>query len=194
MIPIRLPAGIALALVIVAGCAGPTGPASFDPAQPCNGAPEQRMAGAFPELEAILPAALDGVAPTSRASGRFCSADTLGKLYDDGFHEVRYGAATWDRGSGKGVSLVVYEADGLTADAVYDSFLAGAQANSKTHDLTTREMTVGGTTARRFDFLNGDSSFQRVVVWPGDRAGRVRVLLAADQLDSEIQAAADAFR
>lgn len=184
---------MALALVLLAGCAGPSAPASFDPAEPCNGAAEQQMAGAYPDLEATLPTALEGVAPTGRGSGRYCSADTLGKLFDGGIREVRFGAATWDRGSGKGLSLVMYEAAGLTVQAVYDSFLAGAQANSKTHDLATKEMTVAGGTALRFDFLNGDSSFQRVVVWSGDRSGRVRILLAADQLDSEIQTAADAF-
>jgi outer membrane murein-binding lipoprotein Lpp len=194
VIPVRQAAAVALALVALAGCAGPSVPASFDPAEPCNGAPEQQMAGAYPDLEATVPTALDGVAPTGRGSGRYCSAETLGKLFDAGIGEVRFGAATWDRGSGKGLSLVMYEAAGLTAQAVYDSFLAGAQANAKTHDLSTKAMTVAGLPALRFDFLNGDSSFQRVVVWPGDRSGRVRILLAADQLDSEIQAAADAFR
>jgi hypothetical protein len=186
-------AAMALALVVLAGCGGPSAAASFDPAAACGGAAEQQMAGAYPDLEAALPPALDGVDPSLRGSGRYCSADTLGSLFDAGIHEVHFGAATWDRGSGKGLSLVLYEAPGLTTQAVYDSFLAGAQANSKTHDLATREMTVAGRQVLRFDFLNGDSSFQRVVVWPGDASGRVRILLAADQLDSQIQAAADAF-
>jgi hypothetical protein len=44
------------------------------------------------------------------------------------------------------------------------------------------------------DFLNGDSSFQAVIVWPGVGPGRVRVALSADLVNDEIQAALDAFR
>ncbi len=87
----------------------------------------------------------------------------------------------------------MFEAAGLTDQAVYESYLAGAQANSKIHDLTTTEPTIGGAPGHRLDFLNGDSSFQRILVWPGDRPGRVRVILAADTVDGDINAAADAF-
>jgi len=194
MPPLRLAWLAALTFVLAVGCAGPTAPASFDPAQPCNGADEQRMAGAYPELERAVPAALAGQAASNLESGRYCSPTTLGKLADAGITEARYGAATWDHGGGKAVSLVMFEAVGLTDQVVYDSYLAGAQANSKIHNLNTSTPTIAGQPAHRMDFLNGDSSFQRILIWPGDRPGRVRVLLAADLVDAEIQAAADAFR
>ena len=184
---------IALALVALAGCSGPTAPASFDPAQACAGADEQRMAGAYPDLEATVPAQLAGVAPTVRESGRYCSSATLGTLADAGFSEVHYGAGTWDRGSGKAVSLVTFEAAGLGTDAVFQSYLAAAQANSKVHDIAQSTPTLAGQPGHRIDYINGDSSFQRILVWPGDGDGRVRVLLAADLLDVDIQAAVDAF-
>ncbi len=180
-------------MVTLVGCSDASAPASFDPAQPCAGADEQRMAGAYPDLEATIPTQLAGVAATTRESGRYCSATTLGTLADAGIDELHYGAGTWDRGSGKGVSLVTLEAAGLDAQAVYQSYLAGAQGNSKIHDITPTQPTLGGKPGYRIDFLNGDSSFQRILVWPGDRDGRVRVILAADLLDAEIQAAVDAF-
>ena len=152
------------------------------------------MAGAYPELEAAVPTVLSGVAATQRESGRYCSAETLGSLAAAGISEARYGAATWDRGGAKAISLVVLEADGLTAKAVFDSYVKGAVANGKIHDLSTSDLTIAGMAGHRMDFLNGDSSFQRILVWPGDRTGRVRVILAADQVDAEIQAAVDAFR
>ncbi len=192
LFPVRA-AIAALALVTLVGCSDAAAPASFDPSQPCAGADEQRMAGAYPDLEATIPTQLAGVAATTRESGRYCSATTLGTLVAAGIDELHYGAGTWDRGSGKAVSLVTLEAAGLDAKAVFDSYLAGAQDNSKVHDITPSQPTLGGKPGYRIDFLNGDSSFQRVLVWPDDRAGRVRVILAADLLDAEIQAAVDAF-
>lgn len=152
------------------------------------------MTGAYPDLEATVPSTLAGEPATVRESGRYCSADTLGTLVDAGIDEVHFGAATWDRGSGKALSLVTFEAVGLTDQAVFGSYVAGAAANDKIHDLATSAPTLGGGPGHRLDFLNGDSSFQRILVWPGDRAGRVRVVLAADLLDVDIQAAVDAFR
>jgi len=183
----------ALALVTLVACSDAAVPASFDPTRPCDGADEQRMAGAYPDLEATIPTQLTGVAATTRESGRYCSAATLGTLADAGIDELHFGAGTWDRGSGKGVSLVTLEATGLDAQAVYESYLAGAQNNAKVHDITPTQPILGGKPGYRIDFLNGDSSFQRILVWPGDRDGRVRVVLAADLLDAEIQAAVDAF-
>ncbi len=111
-----------------------------------------------------------------------------------GSRETHFGAGTWDRGGGKAISLVTFEAAGLTADALYESYLAGAVGNTKIHDLETSTPTLGGSPGHRLAFLNGDSSFQRILVWPGDRPGQVKVILAADLVDSDIQAAVDAFR
>ncbi len=185
---------VVLAATVLAGCSGPASPASFDPSQACAGADEQRMAGAYPDLEATTPPELAGAPPTVRESGRYCSPNTLGTLADAGFAEVRFGAGTWDRGGGKAISLVTLEAAGLGTDAVFGSYLAGAQKNSKVHDISPSQPTLGGKPGYRIDYINGDSSFQRILVWPGDRAGQVKVILAADLLDVDIQAAVDAFQ
>lgn len=190
----RLLAVAALALALLAACSAPAAVASFDPSQPCGGADAQHMPGAYPELEQTIPTSLGGEPATQRESGRYCSAATLGPLVEAGIAEARFGAATWDRGGGKAISLVTFEAPGLTADGLYQSYLAGAVGNTKIHDLETSTPTLGGSPGHRLAFLNGDSSFQRILVWPGDRTGQVKVILAADLVDSDIQAAVDAFR
>ncbi|MGZ8528036.1 MAG: hypothetical protein ACXWWR_04505 [Candidatus Limnocylindrales bacterium] len=193
MTRLRWAAACAVVLLVLTACSAPAAPPSFDPGQPCAGAAEQKMAGAYPDLEATVPSTLAGEEATVRESGRYCSADTLGKLVEAGIGEVHFGAATWDRGSGKALSLVTFEATGLTDQAIFDSYVAGATANAKIHDLATSAPTLGDGPGHRLDFLNGDSSFQRILVWPGDGIGRVRVVLAADLLDVDIQAAVDAF-
>jgi hypothetical protein len=190
----RLAVAFAAGLLVVAACSGGTAaPPSFDPSAPCAGADEQVMAGAYPNLETVLPAALAGVVPTNRESGRYCSRTTLGALVDKGIVEAHFGAVTWDRGGGKAISLVLFEANGLTADALFESYQNAAAANSKIHDLRASTLTINGLAARRIDFLNGDSSFQAVIVWSGDGPGRVRVALSADLTTDEVQAALDAF-
>jgi hypothetical protein len=194
VIRVRLLLAATVVLLAASGCAGAAARPSFDPSAPCAGAAEQRMAGAYPALEAAVPSTFAGKPATSRESGRYCSSDTLGTLVDAGIHEAHFGAGTWDLGSGKALSLVMFEASGLTAQNVFDSFVAAASVNAKVHDPTISQPTIGGQPGHRLDYLNGDSSFQRIVVWPGDGDGRVRVLLAADLLDVEISGAAEAFR
>jgi hypothetical protein len=193
MIPRRLVALVAAALVTAAACVGAATPTSFDPAAPCAGVDEQRMAGAFPELEKTVPGTIAGVPPSVLESGRYCSKASLGGLAEAGIGEARFGAGTWDHGGGKAVSLVTFEAEGLTARTMFESYLAGARADSAhVHDIVQKDLQVGDLVGYRLDFLNGES-FQRILVWPGPGDGQVRVTLAADLTDVEIQAALDAF-
>ena len=150
------------------------------------------MSGAYPELEALVPVDLAGATPSTHDSGRLCSRASLGALADAGVTEMHFGGGTWDRGGGKGISLVTFEASGLTAKALFDSYVAGARANSQNHDIRTSEPTIAGVSGYRMDLLSGES-FETLVVWPADRGGRVRVVLSADQTDADIQAAIGAF-
>ena len=52
--------------------------ASFDPAAPCPA--EGQQPGAYPDLEALLPATHEGKAPDSVDSGRLCTDANLGTL------------------------------------------------------------------------------------------------------------------
>ena len=183
-----------MAGLLLAACSGSApAPVSFDPSGPCAGVDEQRKPGAYPELEAMLPTKVDAAAPTKRESGRYCSEKTLGALMAAGIEEMRFGAATWDRGSGRAISLVLFEAEGLTAKALFDTYETSARSTSKVHNIRVSEPTIAAGGAHRMDLLN-DESFQAIVVWPGDRPGQVRVALAADLTNDEVQAAVDAFR
>ena len=157
---------------LVAGCAGAAAPASFDPApavRRCRRAADGRR----------LPRARGGRSRPARResrrrvreSGRYCSATTLGTLAEAGHRRGplrgrRPGTAAAARRS----AWSIFEADGLTATGVYDSYLAGARAN-RARSTTSRRATrrSAACPGYRLDFLNGDSSFQRILVWPGDR-------------------------
>jgi hypothetical protein len=178
------------AIVLVSACGSAS--TSFDPTSPCGGAEEQRMPGAYPDLEATIPTALDGVAADARDSGRFCAERSLGSLWARGIREAHFAGGTWPGTNGAGLSLVTFEADGLTPDALFASYEAGARASAKVRNVATSRPTVAGSTGFRLDAINGDFR-QVVVIWPGDRDGRVRVVLASDLAEDRVQAAIAAF-
>lgn len=173
----------ALVAVLVAAC-GPT--ATFDPAGAC--VVDGRLAGAYPELEALVPHDLDGVAPTSLDSGRSCGDRALGTLAEQGVTEIRYAGAVWDEGNGAGTSIAILARP--TDDDAWASlpvawveafYEAGAQASSKTSNIETSRPTMGDAgTVWRLDTLN-DLSQQAVVVRPLGEF--VQVVLVATRVD-----------
>ena len=180
--------------LLLAGCVNDaTAVGSFDPASPCNGVDSQAMAGAYPELEALVPKSLVGVAPTSLVSGRLCSANTLGTLYGHGIHETHFASAVWNRGGGSGIQMTVLEADGLTVANALESYGNGAQNAPKVHSLKTTSVTVNGLAGMRLDIANDDYA-QQVVVWPGGAAGRVRVLITSNIHEPDLQVAQSTFK
>ncbi|MGH2512378.1 MAG: hypothetical protein ACRDGQ_06800 [Candidatus Limnocylindrales bacterium] len=194
--PRRLLAVLAIVVAgsMLAGCVSdPDAPASFDPGAPCNGADSQVMAGAYPELEALLPTSLVGVAPTSVESGRLCSAATLGTLYGHGIHETHFGSAVWDRGGGSGIQMTVMEATGLTVANAIESYNNGAANAPKVHLLTTTNVMVNGIAGMRLDIENDDFQ-QEVVIWPTGTPGRLRVLIASNTHAPDLEAALADFR
>lgn len=181
---------VALALIALlsAACGGAVPTASFDPSGPCT--VDGRVPGAYPELEALLPAAFREVGPTRVDSGRSCTADALGTLADRGIEELRFAGAVWDLGSGNGVTYAVFRASGLDPVAVIEFYEAGARASGKTDALQVTDVEVAGREGRRLDALVrrvGES----IVAWPGDEAGEVRVLLTAGLGETELTAALD---
>ena len=189
----RLAAVLVMA-VIAAGCVNDATPVgSFDPSTPCNGADSQVMATAYPELEALLPVSLAGGAPNSVVSGRLCSANTLGTLYGRGIHETHFASAVWNRGGGSGIQLTVMTADGLTVANVLESYSIGAANAPKVHSLKTSSVTVNGLAGMRLDIENDDYA-QQVVVWPGDGASRIRVVITSNIHEADLQVALSAFK
>ena len=159
----------ALVALVAAGCAG-----GFDPAGPCT--TDGRAAGAYPDLEAVVPRDLFNRPPDLVDSGRNCSATALGALATHGVTELRFAGSTWNTGSNGGVTLAILDAAGLKADWVHEFYRAGAEAGRNTEGVTPSEIDIGGINAYRVDTLNGES-YQTVVDWQdGDL---VRVVLVA---------------
>jgi len=190
----RLPVAV-LALVValaLGACGGGRVlTASFDPASACT--TDGRMAGAYPNLEALLPTVYDGKAPTTVDSGRSCTAKALGTLATAGLTGVRFAGATWSLGSASAITIAVFEGTALDAAKMLDFYAIPARTASHTDKYQVTDTTVAGLAAHRLDVLNSDGTTQSIVVWPDGAAGRVRVLLASDLGDTRVAAALEQF-
>jgi hypothetical protein len=177
-------AAMALALA-VAACGGSRIPVtSFDPSSPCT--TDGRQPGAYPDLEALLPAAYQGIVPTNVDSGRNCTRDALGTLATAGISGVRFAGATWGLGGTTGLTFAVFAANGLTPVEMIDFYGAGAQASSKTDGLQVTDTAVAGRPARRLDVSQSDGSAHTIVAWTSKTPGIVNVLLATDLGDAKV--------
>lgn len=181
-----------LATVLASLAACGTSAGTFSPTGPCTA--DGRTAGAYPDLEAQLPAglldfesstnALDTKPPTRVDSGRNCSSKALGTLAGHGISEIDFAGATWDYGGGDAiVSAVFLTPDGqptLDYRWMENFYSAGAQASSKTENIQESRPTMGEAgPVYRLETLN-DLSLQTVVVWPW--GGVVRVVIVATQV------------
>ncbi len=186
---------LVLAVLLVAGCSG-TAQASFNPAGPCTS--DGRVAGAYPDLEALVPKMLGDRAPTRLDSGRNCTAANLGTLAGHGLKEIRFAGGLWTDGTQNGVTLAVFRAPGLQSDWMGEWYEASARAGRQTGGITLSKTTVAGRPANRMDLVNGDSN-QTVITWPGAPGTAsadgdvVFVVIAADEPESRIQEALAAF-
>jgi hypothetical protein len=169
---------LALAAAALVGACGTSGP-SFDPTGPC--AVDGRSEGAYPALEAAIPAAYRGEAPTRLDSGRSCSARNLGTLAQHGVAEVRFAGGLWELGGRSGVTIAQFSAPDLGAAWMAEFYEAGAEAAPKTEEIETSRFRIGERDAWRLDTLN-DESFQTIVVWPAGEPGAVWVVLAGNDI------------
>jgi len=184
-------AALASAALLLAACA-PQATAAFDPTSPCNPAVREQMSGAYPELEARIPLEVGGREAASRDSGRFCSADTLGSIYEAGATETRFGGAIWQLGRG-GIQLGAFEGDGLTAEIMAEEYRRAAGKDRGTEAVRPTTLEIDGRPAWRLDVVNGESR-QAIVVWPSADGRVVQTVVAADVDESELQEAIAAFR
>jgi hypothetical protein len=171
VVPAVLAAVVALAVVSCDGSG-----ATFSPDGPCVA--DGRAPGAYPDLEALVPTALDARLPDRLDSGRNCSARNLGTLAEAGIEEIRFAGGLWERGAETGTSLAVFEADGLTAGAMIAFYEAGARAAPDTEDIETADVVVGGRLGRRLDLVN-DTYLQSIVAWPSPDGATVEVALVS---------------
>jgi hypothetical protein len=171
-----------LALAIALCALGCQPSASFQPEGAC--AADGRAAGTYPQLEAKLPGVLGEAGATSRDSGRSCSDQRLSTLKAHGVTDLRYAGATWTPEGGSQTVIAVFTTPpgqpALEAGWMQEFYRAGAQASTKTENITVTQPTMPDAgTVWRLDTLN-DLSFQTVVVWPGD--GLIHVVIVATQL------------
>lgn len=168
---------VALGLALVVGACGGSSPPSFDPDASCGA--DGRAPGAYPELEARLPATLDNAPPTSLDSGRHCSEGALGSLIAHDAAGIRFAGATWDRGGGDAITSAIFglfDRD-LPASWIAEFYEIGARTAKRTEQIeTSRPVFEGVGETFRLDTLNG-LSLQSVVVWQDGPL--VRVVLAA---------------
>jgi hypothetical protein len=180
------------AVVFLAACSGGTASSSFDPATACDPAIREQMKGAYPELEARIPALFEGKEANSRDSGRFCSTDTLGSVYEAGVTEVRFGGAIWEVGDRGGIQLGAFEADKLTPELLAEEYRRAADASRRTEAVKATTLEIDGRPAWRIDVVNGNSR-QAIVVWGSADGAVTQVVVAADVEESQLQAAIAAF-
>jgi hypothetical protein len=180
---------------VATACSGAPA-ASFDPGGAC--VVDGRIAGAYPNLEALIPKTLGGRGPTKLDSGRNCTPANLGTLASHGITEVRFAGGLWSDAAQSGITLAIFQAPGLTADWMGEWYEASARAGRTTGNIKTTEVTVAGQPANRMDLVNGDSS-QTVITWAAEASAAagsgavVHVVLAADEPESRIQEALAAF-
>jgi hypothetical protein len=191
-IPRRLALAVVAGVAIVAGCAAAV-PTSFDPSAPCGESGREQMKGAYPDLEARVPATIGGRDAASRDSGRFCSAETLGSVHAAGVTEMRFGGAIWEAGERGGIQVAAFEGAGLTAAILADEYRRAADASRRTEAVRATTLEVAGRPAWRIDVVNGNSR-QAVVVWPSADGRVVQVVVAADVDEAQLQAAIAAYR
>ena len=175
---------------------------SFDPTGPCTA--DGSAAGAYPDLEALVPKLYKGTAPGEVDSGRACTTDGLGTLASHGVKELRFAGATWSTGTQSGLTLAIFRsADGATLDPAWLSEFYETGARNGKNVTTPPETSTYPVTAtvngRRLDVLNGES-YQTVVVWQGQ--GHVNVAVIGDFIreiqtkdahDAVVRAAVDAY-
>jgi hypothetical protein len=188
----RVAIAIAAVTILAAACASAASTPVPDPSGPCGGADVQRAPGFYPDLERVVPTTLAGIAASTRDSGRYCSAKTLGPLMEAGHEEVHFAGATFPDTTQSGLSLVVYSAPGLTAEQVAAAFRAGSGTARRIELISDAPREVAGREGRRIELINGDAR-QVIVVWPANEPDQVRIVIGADVSNAAIDAAVAAF-
>ncbi len=183
------PVRLLLVALLVASCAAQPA-ASFDPSGPCLG--DGSAPGAYPDLEAMVPASYEDSPPETLDSGRNCTDAALGTLRQAGIDEVRFAGGTWGFGGIRAAALVVFSAPGLTAEKVADFYTESAGAANRTRVTGATTPTLAGREVHRIDTVTG-SRQQTVVVWPAAVPDAVNVVITNDLPDPKIAAAVEAF-
>ncbi len=175
---------LALTVLFAAACAPSTPP---DGSLPCDPSIDvQRAAGFDTALEASIPVDAFTETPTQVDSGRECSEKRLGPLWGAGLRELRSAGAVFEREGLTGFSVVTYQGDGLTLDALAYAFERGAATGRKTQDIRIEGVQVGEWEGSRMTLLNGDKRQVIVLFQVSGESDRVRGLLTSDLSNNDI--------
>jgi hypothetical protein len=185
----RIRAILLATTLVLAACSTDAAP-SFDPNGPCTS--DGSASGAYPDLEARVPATLLGATPTKVDSGRHCTPAALGSLAAAGFKEVRFAGGTWSFGAERAAALAIFTAPGLSADDMAEFYLAGASDAARTNLIAGTPVTLAGRPGHRLDTETGER-MQTVEVWPAAEPDTVNVVITNDLPDARIADAVDAF-
>ena len=175
--PRRWLATIVAVLALGAALAACGGGPTFDPNGACT--VDGKQAGAYPDMEALVPKAYNGTAPNQLDSGRTCTPEGLGSLASHGVKELRFAGATWETASQSGLTLATFSSVGgpvLDPAWLSEFYETTAQSGKNIQSIDTTTVSLpSGASADRLDVLN-DESYQTVVVWKdGDRVAAVLV-------------------
>jgi hypothetical protein len=173
---------------VLAGCTREAGP-SFDPTGSCTS--DGSAPGAYPDLEALVPATYRDEPPATLDSGRNCSAEALGTLAGR-FDEVRFAGATWTFGAERAVVLAVFTAPGLDAEAMLAFYVEPARTANRTEILGESDLVIAGRPGHRLDTKRVER-LHTVVMWPSSLSDHVNVVLTSDLPDARIDEAIEAF-
>ena len=179
-----------LAILLLLGACTSGAARSFDPTGACS--TDGKVAGAYPDLEALVPKLYRGAPPETLDSGRNCTPASLGPLASFGIDEVRFAGGTWTFGADRAVVLAVFRTKGLDATALASFFAPTAQTASRTQILGESAPTVAGRPGHRIDTQTGEK-VQTVVTWPAADADVVNVVITSDLPEARIQDAIDAY-
>ncbi|HJP89805.1 MAG TPA: hypothetical protein VJ850_12290 [Candidatus Limnocylindrales bacterium] len=184
LLPRAIAALAGVALAIAAAACGQA-PAATGPLQGCGADKADAISiGGFPDLEALIPRSLKGVAPDVVNSGRNCSDKALGSLTSHGVHELRFAGGTWNQGRADATVIAVLAPapnDAAPQQAWIEEFYtAGAVAGTKTDNVTTTRPTIDPVgQVFRIDALN-DLSLQTVVTW--NQNGLIHVVIVVSEV------------
>lgn len=178
------------AMAIGAAACSQAAPPSFDPTGSCTA--DGSAPGAYPDLEARVPARYRDAGPERLDSGRNCNTDSLGALAGLGYAEIRFAGGTWSFGAERALALVVFTAPGLQAAQVADFYADSARSASRTEVIAESAITVADRSGQRMDTKTGER-LQTVVVWPASVPDVVNVVITNDLPDDRIAEAIAAF-
>ena len=189
--PSRVALLLALVALSLAACAA-TAAASFDPTGPCTA--DGSAPGAYPDLEAMVPATYEGRAPDTLDSGpQLHGREPRRACADAGIDEVRFAGGTWGFGGNRAAALCRVQRPGPDGRRAWPTSTPRAPVRrTGPRSPASRRRRSPADRATASTPTTGERQ-QTVVVWPAAEPDVVNVVITNDLPDPKIEAAVAAF-